>query len=63
MPSATADDCYVIDNTTTLIHVAESQVTAGAGYVSIAEAPAPRTSVELVYTFLRAFASLWKKAT
>ena len=62
MPFPTEGDHYVIDNNTTLIHVAESQVTAGAGYLSITAAPVPRTSVELLYKFLRALAGLWKKA-
>jgi len=62
LPFPTEDDCYVIDNNDTLIHVPESQVTAVASYVSIATAPAPRTSVELMYKFMRSFASLWKKA-
>ena len=61
-PSPTDGDHYVLDNTTTLIHVAESPVTSVAGYLSITTAPVPRTSVELVYKFMRAFASLWKKA-
>ena len=62
MPFPTEDDGYVIDNTATVIHVAESQVTTVADYLTITEAPVPRTSVELVYKFMRAFASLWKKA-
>ena len=62
MPFPTDGDHYVIDNNNTVIHVAESQVTTGADYLSITEAPVPRTSVELMYKFMRAFASLWKKA-
>jgi hypothetical protein len=62
MPFPTEDDHYVVDNNNTLIHVAESQVTTGADYLTITEAPVPRTSVELVYKSLRAFASLWQKA-
>jgi hypothetical protein len=41
LPFPTEDDCYVIDNNDTLIHVPETQVTAVASYVSIATAPAP----------------------
>jgi hypothetical protein len=62
MPFPTDGDHYVIDNNNTVIHVAESQVTTGADYLSITEAPVPRTSVELLYKFMRAFASLWSKA-
>ena len=62
MPFPTDGDHYVIDNNATIIHVAESQVTSVAGYLSITTAPVPRTSVELVYKLMRAFASLWKKA-
>ena len=62
MPSPTNGDHYVIDNTTTLIHVAESPVTSVADYLTITEASVPRTSVELVYKFLRALAGLWNKA-
>src|SRR5919202_2443091 len=51
MPFPTEGDHYVVDNNTTVIHVAESQVTAGAGYVTITEAPVPRTSVELLYKY------------
>ena len=62
LPFPTEGDHYVIDNNTTLIHVAESQVTTGADYLTITEAPVPRTSVELVYKCMRAIGSLWKKA-
>ncbi len=62
MPFPTEGDCYIVDNNTTVIHVAESQVTTGADYVTITETPVPRTSVELVYKSLRAIASLWQKA-
>ena len=62
MPFPTEGDHYVIDNNNTVIHVAESQVTTGADYLSITEAPVPRTSVELLYKFMHAFASLWNKA-
>jgi len=62
MPFPTEGDHYVIDNNNTVIHVAESQVTTGADYLTITEAPVPRTSVELLYKFMRAFASLWSKA-
>ena len=62
LPFPTEGDHYVVDNNTTLIHVAESQVTTGADYLTITEAPVPRTSVELMYKFMRAFASLWSKA-
>ena len=61
-PFPTEGDHYVIDNNTTLIHVAESQVTTVVDYVTVTEAPVPRTSVELVYKSLRAIASLWQKA-
>jgi CheY-like chemotaxis protein len=62
MPFPTEDDCYVIDNTATIIHVAESQVTTVADYLTITDASVPRTSVELLYKFLRALAGLWNKA-
>jgi CheY-like chemotaxis protein len=62
MPFPTEGDCYIVDNNNTVIHVAESQVTTVADYVTITEAPVPRTSVELVYKSLRAIASLWLKA-
>jgi CheY-like chemotaxis protein len=62
LPFPTEGDHYVIDNNTTLIHVAESPVTTVAGHLSITQAPVPRTSVELVYKCMRAIASLWLKA-
>src|SRR5919199_2189067 len=62
LPFPTEGDHYVVDNNTTLIHVAESPVTAVADYLTITEAPVPRTSVELVYKCMRAIASLWQKA-
>src|ERR671932_992452 len=61
-PFPTEGDRYVVDGNTTLIHVAESQVTTVVDYLTITAAPVPRTSVELVYKSLRAIASLWQKA-
>jgi hypothetical protein len=62
LPFPTEGDHYVVDNNTTLIHVAESPVTTVVDYLTITAAPVPRTSVELVYKSLRAFSNLWKKA-
>jgi CheY-like chemotaxis protein len=62
-PFPTEGDRYVIDGQYTLVHIEESQVTSSGGCLVVTEASVPRTSIELTYKFMRALASLWKKAS
>jgi len=61
-PFPNEGDRYVVDGQYTLIHVEESAMTSSGGCLVVTEAPVPRTSIELLYKFLRALAGLWKKA-
>jgi CheY-like chemotaxis protein len=61
-PFPTEGDRYVVDGQNTLIHVEESAMTSSGGCLVVTKAPVPRTSVELLYKFLRTLAGLWKKA-